>query len=163
MSGFRKIRLHSCYSVHEAASLLRVSPGTVRAWIRSGLPVLKGPKLILIPGDELKAWLKVRRAVRKQKCQPDQLYCCRCRGPRKAKPGSVVIVARNAKSVAIRALCASCDAKMNRGGSLAKTSEIKTAFGLETPAQVSLEVCESPAVIQHLRRNQKNDHTKPQK
>jgi excisionase family DNA binding protein len=145
----RKIRLHSCYSVHEAANLLRVSPGTVRAWIRRGLPVLEGCKLILIPGDGLKAWLKARRAARKQTCQPYELYCCRCRGPRKAKAGSVLIVPRNAKTVAIRALCASCDAKMNRGGSLAKLSEIEVAFGLVTPAQVSLAQCENPAVNQH--------------
>ena len=115
----RKIRPSRCYTVHEIAILLSVSPGTVRAWIRRGLPILGDCKPFLVPGDGLKLWLKIRRASRKRICQPDEFYCCRCRCPRKAKSESVTIVRRNAKTIAIRALCNACGAKMNKAGSLA--------------------------------------------
>ena len=154
VKDLRKVRLSKCYSVHEAASLLSVSACTMRSWIRNGLPALLDCRPILIPGDGLKAWLKARRAARKHTCQPDELYCCRCKGPQKAKSGSVNIIQRNAKTVTIRALCATCDAKMNLGGSLAKISEIRVVFGLATPAQVSLAECENPAVNQHLKKEQ---------
>jgi hypothetical protein len=145
----RRIRSSRCYSVLEAAALLGVSTGTVRAWIRLGLPVLEECKPVLIPGDRLKAWLKTRAKARKHHCQPNELYCCRCRSPQKARPGSVEITQRNAKTIAIRALCDSCEAKMNKAGSLARIAEVKAAFGLNTVAQASLAGCETPAVNQH--------------
>lgn len=148
----RRIRLNKCYSVHEAAILLGVSFGTIRSCIRKGLPILQDTRPVLIPGDGLKAWLKARSQARKHHCQPDELYCCRCRGPQKAKPESVEIIPRNGKTVAIRALCNACGAKMNKAGSLAKISEIEVAFGSDTHRQVSLEVCENPAVNQHLEK-----------
>lgn len=98
----------------------------------------------------MKAWLIIQRQARERKCLPDQLYCCRCRVPRNAKPGSVVIVPRNAKTIAISAVCDTCDAQMNRGGSLARLPEIQLAFGLETQAQVSLAGCDCAAANQHL-------------
>ena len=145
----RKIRLSKCYSVQEAAMLLGVTPGTVRACIRRGLPVLEKCNPPLIPGDGMKAWLKARAKARKHHCQPDELYCCRCRSPQKAKPGSVEITPRNKKTVSIRALCDSCGTKMNRAGSLAGIAEIRAAFGLNTVDPESLAVCENPAVNQH--------------
>jgi hypothetical protein len=148
----RNIRQSQCYTIQECSRVLAVGLATVRFWIRQGLPTLSDGKPILIPGDTLKSWLKGRRAARKQICQPNELYCCRCRGPRKAKIDSVVITPRNAKTVAIRALCGTCDATMNKGGSLARLPEIQAAFGLNTPAQVSLAECENPAVNHYLEK-----------
>ena len=146
----RRIRRGQCYSIPEVGRLLDVSIGTIRVWLRRGLPSLEGERPILIPGDGLKSWLVAQRLARKRKCQPDQLYCCRCRVPKDARPGSVVIVPRNAKTILISAMCGTCNAKMNRGGSLARLPEILLAFGLESQAQVSLAGCENPAVNQHL-------------
>jgi excisionase family DNA binding protein len=135
----RKIRLSKCYTIQQCSNVLGVSLGTVRKWLRQGLPTVPNGKPTLIPGDELKAWLTLRGLSRKQSCKPDELYCCRCRVPRTAKVGTV----------AIRALCGTCNTKMNKGGSLAKQSEIQVAFGLITPIQQHLAGCENPAVNQH--------------
>lgn len=132
--------------------MLGVTTGTVRSWLKLGLPRLDDVKPILLPGDTLKSWMVTRRQSRKRKCQPDELYCCRCKAPKRAMPGSVVITLRNAKTIAIRATCACCGAKMNKGGSLASLQKIKATFELKTPAQVSLEGCEKPTVIHHLER-----------
>jgi excisionase family DNA binding protein len=151
-SDLRKIRLCRCYSIQEVAKLLGVGVNTVRAWIRLGLPVLGSEKPILIPGDGLKNWLKARGAARKHKCLPDELYCLRCRRPRKAKTGSAVIAPRNSKTVVVQACCATCDARMNKTGSLAKILEIQISFGLKTLVQVNLEGCDIPIVNQHLEK-----------
>jgi hypothetical protein len=148
----RRIRLNKCYSTPEAASLLCLDVGTVRVWIRKGLPVLEGVRPYLIPGDGMKNWLKARAKARKRRCQPDELYCCRCRSPQKARPGSVETAQRNAKTVAIRALCGTCGTKMNKAGSLVRIAEIKTTFGLNMVAQASLAGCENPAVNQQLEK-----------
>jgi hypothetical protein len=148
----RRIRRSQCYSITEIGRLLNVTTGTVGAWLGRGLPSLEGERPILVPGDGLKSWLIAQRQARKRKCQPDELYCCRCRVPSKAKPGSVLITPRNTKTLVISAVCSTCDAKMNRGGSLAKLPEIQLVFGLNTPAQVSLAGCENPAVNQHLEK-----------
>jgi hypothetical protein len=148
----RKIRRNQCYTIPEVGRLLSVSTGTVRSWLRRGLPSLQGERPILVPGDGLRSWLIAQRQARKRKCQPNELYCCRCRVPSKSKPGSVLITPRNAKTLAISAICRTCDTKMNRGGSLAKLPEIRLAFGLNTQAQVNLAGCENPAVNQHLEK-----------
>jgi hypothetical protein len=146
----RKIRRNQCYTVAEVGRLLSVSTGAVRSWFKRGLSSLEGERPILIPGDGLRSWLIAERKARKQKCQADELYCCRCRAPRKVKPGTVAIRQRNAKTIAISANCNVCDAKMNRGGSLQKLPETRLAFGLNTQAQVNLAGCENPTVNQHL-------------
>jgi hypothetical protein len=160
----RKIRLSQCYTIQQCSNTLGVSVATIRTWIRQGLPTVPNGKPPLIPGDGLKSWLTQRRLSRKQSCKPNELFCCRCRGPRTAKFGSVVITPRNAKAgslvitprnsktVCIRALCGTCNTRMNKGGSLAKRSEIAAAFGLITPLQEHLAECENPTVIQHLKK-----------
>jgi hypothetical protein len=148
----RKIRMSKCYNIQQCSTALGVNVATVRTWLRQGLPTVPNGKPILIPGDGLKAWLTQRRLSRKQTCQPNELYCCRCRCPRTPQSGSVVITPRNTKTVAISALCGTCNARMNKGGSLAKRSEIAAAFGLITPLQEHLAGCENPAVNQHLEK-----------
>ena len=130
----RHIRVGKCYTVAEIAVLLNVCAPTIRTWIRKGLQVLEGGKPLLIPGDCLKDWLKARAKSRKHACQPNELYCCHCRCPQKAKPWSVKIIPRNAKTVAIRALCGTCGTKMNKAGSLARLAQIETIFALRTAA-----------------------------
>lgn len=151
-NDIRKIRPQKCYAVQQCSDLVGVEPSTVRRWIKQGLPVLVDGKPLLIPGDSLKDWLKARRASRKQKCRLNELYCCRCRKPRMAKLGSVVITPRNAKTLTIKAHCIECDAKMNKGGALAMLIEIKAAFDLNTVAQANLAGCDDPAVNQHLEK-----------
>ena len=59
----RRIRGRVCYSVAEAATLLLVSEGTIRAWLRAGLPALDRNRPMFIPGADLKVWLQNARSV----------------------------------------------------------------------------------------------------
>ena len=145
----RRIRQSRCYTIQELSSLLGITKGTVRAWLKLGLAKLDDVKPFLIPGDALKNWLTARRQSRRQRCQPHELFCCRCRKPRQAKPWSVEIKLRNAKTITICGLCEVCGAKMNRGGSVARLQEIKETFQPHTLVEVSLEGCEEPTVNHH--------------
>ena len=128
----RRIRLSVCYTMPEVAKLLGVTIGTVWAWVRAGLPILEDVRPFLIPGDDLKTWLRNRARARKQACQPNELYCFRCRAPREPEPGTVRIILRNQKVTSIKGCCSGCGCTMNRAGSAAKIYETMRAFGVPT-------------------------------
>ena len=142
----RRIRSSACYTAPEVANLLGVAVGTVRSWMRHGLPCLTDGRPFLIPGDELKTWLKVRRARRRQTCQPDEIFCFGCRAPRSPQPGTVTIVPRNEKTTIIKGRCSACGSTMYRGGSVARIDDAKRAFGIQTIGQAHLAVSIEPIV-----------------
>lgn len=142
----RCIRASVCYTAPEVADLLGVAVGTVRSWMRNGLPCLTDSRPFLIPGDELKTWLKDRRARRRQTCQPDEIFCFGCRAPRNPQPGTVTIVLRNAKTTIIKGRCPDCGSIMNRGGSVSRLEDSKRAFGVRTIGQAHLAVSIEPIV-----------------
>ena len=142
----RCIRASACYTAPEVADLLGVAVGTVRSWMRNGLPCLMDTRPFLIPGDKLKAWLKDRRKRRRQECQPDEIFCFGCRAPRRPQPGTVTIVLRNAKTTITKGRCPVCGSTMNRGGSVARLDDTKRAFGVHTIGQEHLAVSIEPIV-----------------
>ena len=138
------------YTVAQVADLFGVSRGTVRCWLRRGLPCLDEGRPVLFMGFALKAWLKQRRDRARKSCEADEFYCFRCREPRQAVPGSVVIIPENEKTVRIAARCARCDTRMNRKGSRAKLDEIERTFRLSTKRHAPLEVSDDPLVNRDL-------------
>jgi L,D-transpeptidase catalytic domain len=65
-----------------------VHRGTVRHWVKcQGLPVLTDRRPHLILGCDLVAFLKARRQSRTRKSARGELYCLKCRAPRKPVPG----------------------------------------------------------------------------
>ena len=137
----RRIRTTKTYKVPEIAKTLDRNVATVRRWIRDGLPTLDGQTPTLISGSELKTWLNARWTARKQQCKADELFCFKCRKPSKPRPGSVEIVPRNEKTVAIKGRCAACDTRMNKAGSRARLLEIEGIFRAFTPAMQHLTGC----------------------
>ena len=142
----RRIRAIVCYTAPEVAELLGVAVGTVRSWMKHGLPCLTDCRPFLIPGDELKTWLMVRRARRRQTCKPDEVFCFGCRAPRHPQPGTVTIELRNEKTTIIKGRCPVCCTTMNRGGSVARVDDSKRAFGVRTIRQAHLAVSIEPIV-----------------
>ncbi len=146
----RRIRGGTCYTIPELANLLGVAVATVRSWIRAGLPRLDDGKPYLLPGDEVRAWLKSRQATRKQKCQADEIYCLGCRSPRKPVPGSVSILPRNRKTTMIKGICSVCGASICRGGSVERIAESALNFGVSTMGQANLLVSVNPILKYHI-------------
>lgn len=111
---YRRLKRSQTYTVPEAAIALRVSIGTVRRWVRQGLPLIDDKRPHLIHGKAMHDWLTERLKERQVKCGPRQIYCCKCRDARDMLPGSAVIIHRNEKAASVRALCAECGTTMHR-------------------------------------------------
>ena len=110
----RLAKLHRSYSVEEAALLLGVHKGSVRNWIKSGLPTIDSTRPVLILGSELRDWLEKRRKAAKRPCRPGTIYCFKCREPRPPALGMVEYIPVNTKSGNLKAMCAHCETFMHR-------------------------------------------------
>lgn len=148
----RKIRITKIYTVDQIAIALDRSVGTVRMWIRDGLPVLDGRKPALIEGAAIKSWLKNRWESKKQKCSPSEFYCCKCRKPRVPRRSSVSIYPRNIKTLNIKALCGQCGTRMNKGAAFADLGQLQAQFQLLAQQEEHLSEYDDPGVNGHLDR-----------
>ena len=135
----RRVRTSTTYSVLEIARLLDVHENTVRRWLRSGLNPMDASRPVLIHGAEMKRFLLERRISRKQKCAPDELYCLRCRAPRKPKAASVVVASHNQKTIRLRGQCGVCEASIWRAGSLSRLIEYADLFGFSVKENLRLK------------------------
>ena len=125
----RRVKLHRCYSVDEAARLFRVHKNTVRAWIKSGLHTIDARRPTLILGRELARFLHERRQRTRQPCQPGQLYCVRCRSPKQPAAGVAEYIPITPRSGNLKGRCDACGAVMCRRVSLRSLTVV--AGGLE--------------------------------
>lgn len=129
----RLVKIHRSYTVEEIAGLFGHHKNTVRIWIKQGLPTIDKQRPMLILGSELAAYLKVRRAKNKCTCQPDEIYCVRCRAPRMPANGLVEYTPVTATSGNLVAICPTCESIMNRRTSLAKSTEFLRRMDITLP------------------------------
>lgn len=85
----RLAKIHRNYRVDEIATLCGVHRNTVRDWIERGLPTIDNCRPLLVLGSELASFMRRRREANKRKCLPGEIYCVRCRGPRRPADGQV--------------------------------------------------------------------------
>ncbi len=109
-----RAKIHRNYTVDEVSVLFGVHKNTVRTWIKKGLPVLDDQKPMLILGRDLKAYLQDLRQQKKRKCQPDEMYCMRCKSPRKPFENMVDYVPISASTGRLVGLCSVCDSTINK-------------------------------------------------
>ena len=115
----RRAKLHRSYDVGEFADRLGVHKNTVRQWIKSGLPVVDGTRPVLILGSAFQAWWSKRRKAAKRPCQPGQMYCFKCREPKRPALGMVEYTATNAATGNLKAICETCETMMHQRARLA--------------------------------------------
>ncbi|WP_435258094.1 helix-turn-helix domain-containing protein [Thioclava sp. FR2] len=128
-----KIRIRSIKSarvmtVTEAARALRVSTGTVRDWIRKGLPVLANERPTVLRGTDLKTWLAERKRRRHVDLAPHEFMCLRCKAARVPLGGLVDSRAQNGRTLRLEALCAVCESRMYRFATEGALTEIRRLF-----------------------------------
>ncbi|MBL0011275.1 MAG: helix-turn-helix domain-containing protein [Nitrosomonas sp.] len=117
-------KIHRNYTVEEVASLYDVFKGTVRAWIKTGLPTLNDKRPMLILGRDLVAFHQARRTKNKQKCKPGEIYCVRCHAPKKPAGDMADYQIITDKIGNLEAICPDCDKIMNRRVSLSKLKQV---------------------------------------
>lgn len=107
-------KINRSYTFEELAVIFGVHKNTVACWVRDGLHCLKDKRPYLILGTDAKAYLRQRRSCNKQRCQPNEMYCMRCKSP--ARPaGNVVEYWRLSETKGrITGFCSSCGARVNK-------------------------------------------------
>src|SRR5947208_1860226 len=78
----RRVKIHWSYSVSEAPKLLDVHKLTISRWIDRGPPLIEHKRPYLIHGSDLRAFL-IAQQPRKQPCRAGEIYCVRCRAPKR--------------------------------------------------------------------------------
>jgi Helix-turn-helix domain len=120
----RLVKTDLSYTVEEIARLLSKHRNTVRDWINRGLPTIDHRRPILIHGGDLRAFLLARRLRNKQKCGPDEIYCVRCRAPKRPAGDMADYLPTSSTTGSLCGICPTCDSIIYRRTSLAKVSQI---------------------------------------
>jgi hypothetical protein len=126
-------KIHRNYTVEEVADLYDVFKGTVRAWIKAGLPVINDRRPMLILGSDLVAFHQARRMKNKQQCKPGEMYCVRCRAPKKPAGDMADCRIITEKIGNLEAICPDCDKIMNRRVSLTKLEQVRGEITITLP------------------------------
>ena len=114
------VKIHRTYSIEEAATVCGVHRNTVREWIKRGLPCLDQQRPTLVHGEHLASYVRQKSTQHKRPCQPGEIYCMRCREPRRAADQQAVYQPLTALQGNLIGLCPTCGCRMFRRVSFAK-------------------------------------------
>jgi hypothetical protein len=156
-------KIHRTYTVEEAAKLFQAHRKTVRQWIKQGLPTVDSKRPTLILGRDLAAFLRDRRATRRRPCGPGEIYCVRCRIPRRPAGDMAEYQALTATSGNLMGLCPTCEAFIYRRVNRSKLEQVRGHLEVtftQAPAHISESAC--PSVNVHLSEVDDDAVTQPQ-
>jgi hypothetical protein len=138
----RLAKSNRSYKIDEVAEIYGVHKNTVLNWLKQGLPTLDKKRPLLVHGRALNSFHAIKRVKNKQPCQLDELYCMRCKVPKKPVEGLVEYKAINEKIGNVIAICPTCQTIMNRRISSAKIEQFSTRMGFSLP-QAHLHIIDS--------------------
>lgn len=124
----RSVRSARSYTIPEVAGVLDVSVGTVRSWIRSGLPAMVKQRPFLILGCELREFLDARRSKFKAPLKADELFCFTCKAARKPLGLMVDVHDQSEKTARLEGLCEDCSGTCNRMISRSQLGYFRSVF-----------------------------------
>ena len=124
LPNHRLVRIHFTYTVEEIARLLGRHRSTVRVWIKRGLPTIDKERPMLVRGVDLVEFIKAQRRKNKRPTPDGQIYCVRCREPKRPAGDVVTYEASTATGGNLVGLCPACDALLFRRVNVAKLAEV---------------------------------------
>ncbi len=143
----RLAKIHRNYTIGETANLYTVHKNTVSSWIKQGLPVCGNKRPFLIMGRDLRIFLEAKRVKNKRPCKPDEIYCMRCRAPKKAALDLIEYKVTTATLGNLVAICPDCESIMNRRISLAKLKQIPRYLSItQSLEELHITECINPSV-----------------
>jgi hypothetical protein len=127
----RAIRSARTYTIEEAALTLGVTTGTIRNWVKVGLPIMKAQRPFLILGDALKDFMQDRTKSGKEKLAPAQLYCLACKAGREPMGLLVDCTLQTPSTARLTGLCGVCGGTCNRMIGRSKIGDFARIFELQ--------------------------------
>ena len=109
-----RLKLHHSYTTAELTGCLGVCRATLHNWINQGLRVSDAGPPMLIRGQDAYQFLTLVRAARKRPCAADEIYCVRCRQPRRPATQATKYVPKNAVNGALISECPTCGTRLTR-------------------------------------------------
>jgi hypothetical protein len=122
--------------------LFGVHKNTVRTWLANGLPVIDSRRPALILGSALRTFLQTMRSQNKQSCRPGELYCFRCRAPRKPAGNMADFEPVTAAVGKLTALCVECETIMHQRIGMARLEALSDKIDI-TFTQASKHIGDS--------------------
>ena len=110
----KRIKRHRSYEVSEAAEILGVTPQTVRAWARQGLPIIDDRRPFLFLGEALKDFLEARDTTRRRSLAIGEFYCFRCKLPTTSALGCADYAPLTGTTGRLKTFCALCEGPCSR-------------------------------------------------
>jgi hypothetical protein len=129
----RLVKNHRSYTVEEIARLFAIHKNTVRRWLKAGLQTIDDKRPMLTLGRDLSAFLRSRRAGKKQHCGIGQLYCVRCHLPKFPAGGMADYLPLSEKLGNLAAICPDCGFIMHRCVSTARIEEVRGKMDITFP------------------------------
>jgi len=130
--NWRLIKRDFSYEVGEIAELFDIHPNTVRQWLAEGLPAIDDRRPTMVHGTELAEFIRKRQSNRKRKCRPDEMFCCRCREPKRPWERVVDVEIESDRRLRLTGLCSTCEAPLNRLGATPRLDEYRALFNVQT-------------------------------
>lgn len=123
--SLRLIRRNYTYTVYEVAELFKLTPDTVFRWIRcEGLKRIVGSKKYFVHSSDLNIFLTQKNSKHKKPCSDGEIYCCKCRGPKRPNEASLISKKMPNKTIRVTATCESCNTQLNTFVSATKWSPL---------------------------------------
>lgn len=157
LPNHRLAKIHRNYTIEETADLFGVHKNTVCNWIKQGLQVCGKKRPFLILGLDLRVFLEAKKMKNKRPCKPDEIYCVRCRAPRKPVADLIEFRAITDTSGNLVAICPDCASIMNRRISVEKLNQIPVYSSIaQSLAGIHITPCINPSVNSDFSKGKKH-------
>lgn len=131
-ADYRRIKSHRSYTVDELAGMLCCHKNTVRSWLRQGLPLLEdGKRPALIHGATAREFLEARQRRAKQACAPDEMFCFKCKRPRRPALATADFRATSSIGGVLSGLCSECATLMFKRTSAASVAALSATLEIK--------------------------------
>ena len=107
-----------------------MSFGTVRSWVKQGLPAMTAQRPFLILGDDIRDFLQKRRVKARTTLGLSQFLCLTCKQGRAPLGMMVDVIPQTAKTARLVALCGTCESTCNRIVSRAALPQLTLIFDI---------------------------------